>query len=307
MSLSALSGRFPTLIRTLRVQTNTARGTRSALPGRHARPSRTLAVMTRGAAVMLVAATVAIGGCSTPTSATARPSSRPGITVGAPVVKSYRPAPIPTVFAHRGGKAEKPEASMVAFRSAAAEGAGLELDVQALADGTLVVMHDATVDRTTNGTGKVSGFTSKSWSRLRIPSAGTPPTWTQIADEFAGTPMLVEVKTAAVQRPLVEDIVRRGLQHSVIVQSFVPENLTQAEAAGIPTMLLVASGSPKVPDGTDWLGCSYNNRATCLAAAGSARVAVWGVNSVTTAQTAKRDDVAMVITDRPTVLTAARR
>ena len=229
------------------------------------------------------------------------------VKVGKSVVKSHRPAPIPTVFAHRGGKAERPEASMVAFRAAAAEGAGLELDVQALADGTLVVMHDATVDRTTNGTGRVSAFTSRSWSRLRIPSAGTPPTWAQVADSFAGTPMLVEVKTAAVQRPLVEDIVRRGLERSVIVQSFVPEYLSEAEAAGIPTMLLVAKGAPRVPVGTDWLGCAYNGRASCLRVAGSSvRVAAWGVNSVSVARVAKRDGVDMVITDRPSALVGAR-
>ena len=65
-------------------------------------------------------------------------------------------AAAPLVIAHRGGAALRPENTLVAFEHALTLGADvLELDVRATADGRLVVIHDATVDRTTNGTGAV--------------------------------------------------------------------------------------------------------------------------------------------------------
>jgi glycerophosphoryl diester phosphodiesterase len=69
---------------------------------------------------------------------------------------AYRPAQ-PLVIAHRGGAALRPENTLMAFRHARALGADvLELDVRATADGQLVVLHDPTVDRTTDGSGAVA-------------------------------------------------------------------------------------------------------------------------------------------------------
>jgi glycerophosphoryl diester phosphodiesterase len=62
----------------------------------------------------------------------------------------------PTVIAHRGGGALRPENTLLAFRHAVALGVDVvELDVHATADGVLVVIHDPTVDRTTDGAGAV--------------------------------------------------------------------------------------------------------------------------------------------------------
>jgi glycerophosphoryl diester phosphodiesterase len=66
----------------------------------------------------------------------------------------------PVNLAHRGASALAPENTMEAFRLAVEAGAGgLELDVHLTRDGHIVVIHDATVDRTTNGTGAVSEMT----------------------------------------------------------------------------------------------------------------------------------------------------
>src|SRR5918998_1749948 len=63
----------------------------------------------------------------------------------------------PVNMAHRGASALAPENTMEAFRLALEAGAGgLELDVHMTRDGHIVVIHDATVDRTTSGTGAVS-------------------------------------------------------------------------------------------------------------------------------------------------------
>lgn len=101
------------------------------------------------------------------------------------------PQPIsscPFVWAHRGASASAPENSMAAFRAAATAGAGgIELDVHLSRDGVPVVIHDETVDRTTDGSGPVAG---KRLSELRDLDAGS---WfsKQFADEKI--PLLTEV------------------------------------------------------------------------------------------------------------------
>ena len=73
----------------------------------------------------------------------------------------------PVAFAHRGGAGLFPENTLFAFEGALELGAtALELDVRATRDGELVVLHDPTVDRTTNGTGPVSSFTLEQLKRL---------------------------------------------------------------------------------------------------------------------------------------------
>ena len=63
-------------------------------------------------------------------------------------------------IAHRGGTNGPPESTLAAFQNAITQGVDwLEFDVQMTKDGALVVIHDETVDRTTNGTGKVSDLT----------------------------------------------------------------------------------------------------------------------------------------------------
>ena len=66
-------------------------------------------------------------------------------------------SPNPELIAHRGGPVYEPENTMAAFRHAIAAGADwLEFDVQRTRDGVLVVFHDESVERTTDGSGKVA-------------------------------------------------------------------------------------------------------------------------------------------------------
>ncbi|MBQ3147162.1 MAG: hypothetical protein IJB91_05470 [Oscillospiraceae bacterium] len=91
------------------------------------------------------------------------------------------------VAAHRGWSAAYPENSMIAFRKAAELGVDqIELDIRVTKDGELVVFHDETVDRVSNGTGKVRDFTLAELKQLDIGIKRGP--------EFAGTriPTLVE-------------------------------------------------------------------------------------------------------------------
>ncbi len=94
----------------------------------------------------------------------------------------------PLVVAHRGASGEAPENTLPAFELARAQGAdAIELAVRVTADGHFVVIHDAAVDRTTNGRGEVAALTL---AEIKALDAGS---WFDPA--FAGTqvPTLVEV------------------------------------------------------------------------------------------------------------------
>jgi glycerophosphoryl diester phosphodiesterase len=73
------------------------------------------------------------------------------------------------IIAHRGASGFEPENTIAAFQKAIDMGAhGIELDVHLSADGAVIVMHDETVDRTTNGTGEVNQLTLDELKNLTI-------------------------------------------------------------------------------------------------------------------------------------------
>jgi glycerophosphoryl diester phosphodiesterase len=96
--------------------------------------------------------------------------------------------PRPILFAHRGDLAHAPENTLPAFQQAIQKGAdGVELDAKLTADGHVVVIHDSTVDRTTDGKGRVANLTLDAIRKL---DAGK---W--FSEKFSGTkvPLLGEV------------------------------------------------------------------------------------------------------------------
>lgn len=98
---------------------------------------------------------------------------------------------MPRIQAHRGYSGRFPENTLLAFEQAIQAGAEqIELDIRAAKDGTVFVIHDATVDRTTNGTGAVADLTAE---EVRALDAGA---W--FAPEFAGerVPLFTEVLDA---------------------------------------------------------------------------------------------------------------
>lgn len=139
----------------------------------------------------------------------------------------------PLLVAHRGGGRLAPENTMEAFVVAVERwGADmLEMDVHATADGQIVVIHDATVDRTTDGAGAVA---SLRWDALRELDAGSRfldpvgrasfagrgvriPLFAEVLERFPRTRINVEAKVAAVTPGLVELIRRHGASHRVLV------------------------------------------------------------------------------------------
>ncbi|MBN2283138.1 MAG: glycerophosphodiester phosphodiesterase [Deltaproteobacteria bacterium] len=141
---------------------------------------------------------------------------------------------LPLVIAHRGDSAHFPENTIPAFTAAVAAGADMiELDVTMTADGHLVVIHDRTVDRTTDGTGRVSDLTL---ARLRKLDAGSwkgsrfrgvrVPTLEEVFEAVGKTlPINIEIKADGKVPdgllPMLLATMRKvGISRSVILSSF---------------------------------------------------------------------------------------
>ncbi|NEE00738.1 glycerophosphodiester phosphodiesterase [Phytoactinopolyspora halotolerans] len=169
---------------------------------------------------------------------------------------------------HRGAMSVSPENTMASFQLAAAQGANeLELDLRLSKDGVLVVIHDATVDRTTDGSGAVSDMT---YDELRALDAGDGQQIPSFDEVLAGTDtrLQVEIKDPDVVDPLVEllrsrpDEVDRisptcfaadtiaalatrlpGCVVGLIGRAGTPETVTQAAELGARRVLLGWSGT----------------------------------------------------------------
>lgn len=109
-----------------------------------------------------------------------------------------QPRSRPLIIAHRGSSAHAPENTLAAFQLAAEQGAeAIELDVDLTRDGHVVVMHDATIDRTTDGYGRVGDLTLE---EIRRADAGA---WKNAAFRGERVPLLEEVFAAVGQRLLI--------------------------------------------------------------------------------------------------------
>lgn len=110
------------------------------------------------------------------------------------------------IYAHRGVCAHLPENTLPAFLRAVELGvAGIELDVHLSADGVPVVIHDSTVDRTTNGTGCINGFTAAELGLLDAGAGQCVPTLEQVLRLAAGQLRVnIELKDASAVDAVVE-------------------------------------------------------------------------------------------------------
>ena len=107
------------------------------------------------------------------------------------------------VAAHRGWKSKYPENTLEAFSAALSLGVDqLETDVRITKDGALVLIHDATVDRTTNGTGNVSDLTLEELKQLETDGGGKIPTLLELMELVKDHPTItldIELKEYATE------------------------------------------------------------------------------------------------------------
>lgn len=135
------------------------------------------------------------------------------------------------VIAHRGASTLAPENTAAAFEKGIEVGADVvEIDVHLSRDDRVVVMHDGTLDRTTDGTGLIHQRTLKEIKRLDAGAWFDPrfagervPTLEEALDLLRNQAMaLIEVKPSGIARPVVEAIRQMKAVEHVVVQSFHP-------------------------------------------------------------------------------------
>jgi glycerophosphoryl diester phosphodiesterase len=120
------------------------------------------------------------------------------------------------VIAHRGCVGEAPEVSVASIHACADKGIdGIELDIRKSKDGALVSIHDATLDRTTNGTGRVADFTSEELRKLRLRRGNGGPS-VVVTDE--PLPTLEEMLLAAKQHGLIVHLDIKAATHAEVAE-----------------------------------------------------------------------------------------
>jgi glycerophosphoryl diester phosphodiesterase len=239
------------------------------------------------------------------------------------------------VAAHRGGAALWPENSLGAFRNALALGVDyLEADVHLSADGTAVVLHDPTLERTTNGAGAVRARRLADLASLRLRAGDgrvtdePPPTLAQLLDLLGPAPtgLLLEIKVddRARRYPGIEETVlalirERGLAGRVLIMAFERETISRVRAldAEIRTALLIGRGqvqrervwpaeSVKWAVGLGATAIGFNHRlidADVVAACRKANLvlAAWTVNDEADIRRVIDLGADIVVSDRPDV------
>lgn len=137
-----------------------------------------------------------------------------------------------SVIAHRGGPVIGPENTLATFRRAIETGVDwLEMDVQRSSDGVLVVIHDETVDRTTNGTGQVADLTLADLKALDAGDGEPIPTFEEALKlaKDAGVGILPEAKSPhlypGIETQMAEAIMAEDYLENTVVQSFDHESL----------------------------------------------------------------------------------
>jgi glycerophosphoryl diester phosphodiesterase len=245
------------------------------------------------------------------------------------------------VIGHRGNRAHAPENTLPSLLEAVALGAdALEFDVQVTRDGALVLMHDLTLDRTTDANGPLASYTLADLRRVdagarfttngrdfpwRGRGAGVP-TFDDVVDALPHElPLIIELKTPAATPALMAAIRRHALESRVIVAGFDPASTVPLRGSTIalgastpdvaslllPSMLRRSVASP-------WyhaLCIPPVYRGVPVPVASLARAVrphgvvthVWTINDPAHALRLWRAGVQGIISDDPGLILAARR
>lgn len=153
------------------------------------------------------------------------------------------------IYAHRGYSAKYPENTISAFKAALPHVDGIELDVQLTRDGRLVVIHDETVDRTTNGSGFVKDMTLRQLRLLRTESGERIPTLEEVLVliEPSDVTLNIELKTDQFDYDGIEyltwlAVTEFKLEQRVVFSSFNPDTLVRLRDIAREARIAVLTG-----------------------------------------------------------------
>jgi glycerophosphoryl diester phosphodiesterase len=244
------------------------------------------------------------------------------------------------IIAHRGASGYAPENTIAAFRLAAQQGAdAFELDVRLTSDGVPVVLHDATLDRTTDGTGLLQSlsfaelqkldagarFSSDGGRTYPYRGAGTRiPALAEVLRAFPDVPVIVEVKEVLAQEPVRRVLVEEQAVDRCVLAS---EHHAALESFRQPPFIVAASGREigmlyravllrRLPPSVGYRTLSVPERYRGLkvptrrfvdaAQRLGCPVHVWTVNDPSAARRLWNDGVAGMVTNFPDRIVASR-
>jgi glycerophosphoryl diester phosphodiesterase len=246
-------------------------------------------------------------------------------------------------IAHRGGAGVRPENTLAAFDGAVAEDVdAFELDVRLSRDGEVVVIHDATLERTTSAAGAVSACTAEALARVDAawhfgPDRGFPfrgqgigiPRLSEVLRRYADVPVVVELKGDSVElaHRTVEVIRQANAIDRVVVAGFAAA--TMAAVRRCAREMTTSACTPEVRRALfgGYVGISARRRAYQLLSVPERRgmwrvisrgfvrraigagvpVHVWTVNEAEEMQRLIAWGVTGIISDRPSVAVAVAR
>jgi glycerophosphoryl diester phosphodiesterase len=236
-----------------------------------------------------------------------------------------------SIIGHRGARNLWPENSLDGFERTRALGIeGVEFDVHIARDGELVVIHDPTLDRTTEGQGPVADRTAAELAATKLRDGGGAgvPTLDQVLDVFAGSgiELHIEIKTDLngrrypdLEQRLADVIARRKLQDTAILTCFTPRALEIVRGIA-PTQRVLASvnrRSAEAMGGFDKALDRFAAMAGCLVAVekgllaekldycldrlGPEKLGVWVLNEAADLAHWLAQPVRQITTDRPDI------
>lgn len=165
-----------------------------------------------------------------------------------------------TITAHRGAMSVEPENTMRSFRRAAALGVdAMELDVHLSRDGHLVVMHDKTLDRTTNGSGAIADTDFETIRGLDAGRGEQVPEFSEVWSAFPEIGLQVEVKDAKATDAVLDLIRSQPRSGPTIITSFLPDVVARAVAEDGPWTVGLIGGKDQEDKMTEYAECGVDH------------------------------------------------
>lgn len=159
---------------------------------------------------------------------------------------------------HRGVMGVEPENTLRSFVRAEQSGMdAIELDLHLTKDGALAVMHDADVDRTTDGNGPIADKTLAELRELDAGDGERVPVFEEVLDAVRA-PLQAEIKDAAAARALGDVLLRRDLVHRVEVSSFHDDAIAEISTLvpGVRTVLIADRWGADIVDRAKAVGAA---------------------------------------------------
>jgi len=214
---------------------------------------------------------------------------------------------------HRGARAYEPENTVRSFQRAIELGVdAVELDVRKTKDNELVVIHNADVNKTTDGTGSVNELTLDEIKRLVTEKGEKVPTLAEVLD-FVGkrVKILIELKEVGIEEQVLGLISQKGLMDNVIIVSFHEEVLQRVRElnAEVATGLIYVNHKNPIQSAQD-LKANYllslyrftHSINVKKAHEKGLKVIVWTINSKEEVAEYMKKGVDGIASDRPDIL-----